>query len=41
MQVISTEVYAVVVFAGSRDDAGHPLLLQIDFRDAALEPAHA
>ena len=41
MQVISTEVYAVVVFIAVATTLVTPLLLKIAFRSPALEPARA
>ncbi|HWY49032.1 MAG TPA: hypothetical protein VNX70_16705 [Bryobacteraceae bacterium] len=41
MKVISAEVYAVVVFMAVATTLVTLLLLQIDFRDAAREPARA
>ena len=41
MKVISTEVYAVVVFMAVATTLVTPLLLKIAFKDPALEPARA
>ena len=41
MKVISTEVYAVVVFMAVATTLVTPLLLKIAFRDPTLEPARA
>jgi Kef-type K+ transport system membrane component KefB len=41
MKVISTEVYAVVVFMAVATTLVTPLLLKIAFRNPALEPAEA
>jgi hypothetical protein len=41
MKVISTEVYAVVVFMAVATTLVTPLLLKIAFRSPALEPARA
>jgi Kef-type K+ transport system membrane component KefB len=41
MKVISTEVYAVVVFMAVATTLVTPLLLKIAFRSPTLEPARA